>query len=65
MARTPSLLSLIILVTITACSGCASWHYRRDAKTEKTSSSSDGSLQPVVQELANAALHGWNFNSRW
>ena len=65
MARMPSLLRLLILLTILACSGCASWHFRKDAKTEKASSSNDGSLQPVAQDLANASLHGWNFNARW
>jgi hypothetical protein len=65
VAKMPSLLRLLILCTVVACSGCASWHYRKDAKREKTSSSSDGSLLPVVQDLANASLHGWNFNSRW
>jgi hypothetical protein len=65
MARMPSLLRLMILLTIVACSGCASWHFRKDAKKEKTSSSNDGSLQPVVEDVANASLHGWNFNTRW
>ncbi len=64
MARMPSLLRLLILLTTMACSGCALWHFRKDAKPDKTSSSS-GSLQPVVQDLSNASLHGWNFNSRW
>jgi hypothetical protein len=65
MARMPSLLPLLIVFAVMACSGCASWHFRKDAKTKTTSSSSDGALQPVMQDLANASLHGWNFNGRW
>ncbi len=65
MARMPSLLRLLILFAIMASCGCASWHFRKDAKKEKATSSNDGSLQPVVQDLANASLHGWNFNGRW
>ena len=64
MARMPSLLHLMVLFMTVASSGCASWHFRKDAKPDKTSSSG-GDLQPVVQDLSNASLHGWNFNSRW
>ena len=64
MARTPSLLHLAVLFTMVASSGCASWHFRKDAKPAKTPST-DGADQPVLQDLSNASLHGWNFNSRW
>jgi hypothetical protein len=64
MARMPSLLRLLVLFALMACSGCASWHFRKDAKDQKTATT-DGVLQPVAQDLANASLHGWNFNGRW
>ena len=65
MARMPGLLRSLVLLTVVACSGCASWHFRKDAERNKSVVSSDGTLQPVVQDLANASLHGWNWNSRW
>lgn len=66
MARMPGLLRSFVLLTIIACSGCAEWHFRKDKKRDQASgSNTDGTLSPVVQDLANASLHGWNFNSRW
>jgi hypothetical protein len=65
MARMPGLLRSFVLFTVVACSGCASWHYRKDADKYKATVSTDGTLQPIAQNLANASLHGWNFNSRW
>ncbi len=65
MARMPGLLRSFVLLTIIACSGCAEWHFRKDKKREQASGNSDGALLPYAQDLANASLHGWNFNSRW
>ena len=65
MARMPGLLRSVVLLTIIACSGCAEWHFRKGKKREQASGNTDGALSPVVQDLANASLHGWNFNSRW
>jgi hypothetical protein len=69
MARTPVLLRLSILLTILACSGCASWHYRKEAKKETTSSDSTatgGLVQRALEGLSYDSLHGWNAHSnRW
>ena len=67
MARMPGLLRSFVLLTIIASSGCAEWHFRKDKKRDNQASGSntDGALSPVVRDLTNASLHGWNFNSRW
>jgi hypothetical protein len=68
MARMPpGLLRSFVLLTIIACSGCAEWHFRKDKKQQRASGSTneDGALLPLAQDVANASLHGWNFNSRW
>jgi hypothetical protein len=65
MARMPVLLRSCVLFAMLSYSGCAAWHYRKDGKTDKAAVSTNGVLQPVVSDLANASLHGWNFNSRW
>ena len=70
MAKKPGLLRLLVLFAIATSSGCASWHYRKDDKGQKTavgSTSTSGNREPgpILQGLSNASLHGWNFNSRW
>jgi hypothetical protein len=69
MARMPSLLVSSILFTILASSGCASWHYRKEAKKETTSSDSNatgGLVQQALQGLSYDSLHDWNAHSnRW
>jgi hypothetical protein len=65
MARMPGLLRSFVLLTIIACSGCAEWHFRKDKKQAQVSGNTDGALLPLAQDVANASLHGWNFNSRW
>ena len=58
MARMPGLLRLSMLLTIIASSGCASWHYRKEAKKE-TRSSSSNSTDSFVQQ----ALQGLSYDS--
>jgi hypothetical protein len=69
MARMPSSLFSSILLTMMACSGCASWHYRKEAKKVTTSSNSDatgGLVQRAFQGLSYDSLHDWNAHtSRW
>jgi hypothetical protein len=50
---------------ILACSGCASWHYRNEAKSEKPLSDGGIVQQPPAPDPYNASLHGLNVNSRW
>jgi hypothetical protein len=69
MARMPRLLFSPILLTILACAGCASWHFRKEAKKETTSSNSDttsGLVQRALQGLSYDSLHDWNAHAnRW
>jgi len=69
MARTPVLLRLTILLTMLACSGCASWHLRKEARKEHTSTSgtsTGGFLQDLAQGASYDSLHNWGeHTNRW
>ncbi len=58
-------LALPALLAIVTCSGCAAWHYRKEAAARDATSSStpgDGGIfQDVFQGLQNASVNDWNF----
>jgi len=62
MLRPLATSALLALVT---CSGCASWHYRKEADSGYASSPStpgDGGIfQGLLQGLQNASMNDWNF----
>jgi hypothetical protein len=65
MARPPSLLRVSVLGMILACSGCASWHYRNEAKSEKPLSDGATPQQPPAPDPYDASMHGLSVNNRW
>jgi hypothetical protein len=69
MARTPTLLRLANLLMILTCSGCASWHYRKEDKKAYTSSNSTatgGFFQDLAQAVSYDSLHNWGeHTNRW
>lgn len=68
MARMLRPLAVAIFLAVFASSGCAEWHFRKEARKSSSSSgdsssSSDlsGTIQPLVDGMQNASLHDWNF----
>jgi len=66
MARTPSLLRCLVLCSLLASAGCASWHYRKENRNTSTSTTDGGPLWSPLQWLSDASANDWNFrNPRW
>jgi hypothetical protein len=64
MARMPGPVSLLALLMLLSCSGCASWRERREAGADYTGLTTnpyDNGNLGVGQTLSNASVNDWNF----
>jgi hypothetical protein len=65
----PNWLRLGFMSTVIAACGCASWHYRKESKKDRTSITGDdvGEVgRRVFEGLSYDSLHDWGAHSnRW
>ncbi len=62
MARMSRSLATAALLALLTCSGCASWHYRKENRRADAGSSTNPTETPVLfQSLQNASMNNWNF----
>jgi len=62
MARISRPLATLLLAVLLSCSGCATWHYRKETSPDDGASYGNHNEVPLlIQSLQNASLNDWNF----
>jgi len=62
MVRISHSLAIAALLASLTCSGCASWHYRKEDRRAEAGSWINPSETPVIfQSLQNTSMNNWNF----
>jgi len=55
-------LATAALLALLACSGCASWHYRKENRRADAGTWTNPTETPLIfQSLQNASMNNWNF----
>jgi hypothetical protein len=66
MARMPRWRSIVVLLTLVASTGCASWRAQHPAPMDTTAANlypTGNFFQDQAQDLAQASLNDWNFRN--